>query len=44
MSPLEHRNPIAVGPENCKRDEAEVKDLKTAFINIMKSLKEIPIN
>lgn len=40
MSPLEPRNTTTVGPEYCNRDEAQEKDLKIAFMNMIKVLKE----
>jgi hypothetical protein len=41
---LEPRNPTTGGPEYCKIAEAQDKDLKIAFMNMMEVLKEERIN
>ena len=40
MSPLEANNSATAGPENCSIAEAQEKGLKTAFMNMIKVLKE----
>jgi hypothetical protein len=40
MSLLESSNPTTAGSENSNVAEAQEKDLKTAFLNILELLKE----
>lgn len=38
MSPLEPSNPTTVGTEKSNIDEAQAKDIKTAFMNMIEIL------
>lgn len=40
MGPLEPRNPIIASPEKCKRAEAQDKDFKVVFVNMIEILRE----
>lgn len=40
MGPLEPRNPIIASPEKCKQAEAQDKDFKVVFVNMIEILRE----